>query len=135
MGKFADRIRKWGNKTEQRLDATFRSASLEALTRLVLSTPVKDGMARGNWQVSFDMPSQGLIDREDISGNLTIADGTGIINRAGSDVTLYITNSLPYIRRLEFGHSQQGANMVASVVADWENIVARAAKNAERVYS
>jgi len=134
MGRFADRVRKWGQKTEQRMDATFRGASLEALTRLILSTPVDSGLARGNWQVSFDMPSQGFIDRHDASGNLTIADGTGVINRASSDVTLYITNSLPYIRRLEFGHSKQGANMVAKLVSDWDGIVRQAASNAERAY-
>lgn len=134
MGKFADQIKRWGEKAEQRIDATFRGAALEALTRIVMATPVDKGVARGSWQVSFDAPAAGHADREDQSGNLTIADGASIIGRVGSGETIYISSALSYIKPLETGHSKQGSHMVARVVSDWDGIVRKAAKNAERAY-
>ena len=134
MGKFADAVRSFSNKAEARMSATVRSAALEALTRTVMLTPVDKGPARGNWQVSLDGPITAAIDRKDKPGDVTIDAGSAVIDGYGSGQTIFVVNNLPYIRRLETGHSQQGKHMVQSVIDDWAGIVDQALEQAKRSY-
>lgn len=81
--------------------------ALQGLTGVVRKTPVDTGRARGNWQVTEGSPASGDVDGTDRDGNGTINDGNGEIARADPFGVLYIANNLPYIERLENGHSQQ----------------------------
>ena len=134
MGSFADKVKAWGAKAEKRIDATHRGAALEILTRVVMKTPVDKGGARGSWQTTVDGPLSGAIERLDISGAAAIAAGAAIIQAVGSGQTIYVTSALPYIVRLEQGHSQQGKHMVKTTAAEWDDIVDLAARAAERAY-
>ncbi len=81
--------------------------ALQGLSGVVRKTPVDTGRARGNWQVSTGSPASGDIDNEDSNGNGTISDGNGTIVSAPPFGVVYIANNLPYIERLENGHSKQ----------------------------
>ncbi len=74
--------------------------------QLVLSTPVDKGVARSNWFFSLNVPSRAsnaeLTDPEDSRRTLP--------QKVDERSTLFITNNLPYILRLEQGHSQQAPN-------------------------
>lgn len=131
MPSFADRVKAWGAKAEKRIDIAHRAAALEVLTRVVMRTPVKDGQARGSWQVTLDGPLTGAIERLDKSGAASTAAGSVVIDAAQPGQTIYVTSALPYIRRLEQGHSKQGSHMVATTAAEWDDIVVIAAKRAE----
>lgn len=134
MPSFAERVKAWGTKAEKRIDATHRGAALEVLTRVVMKTPVKDGQARGSWQTTVDGPLSAAVTRLDISGAEAIAAGATIIQAVGSGQTIFVTSALPYIVRLEQGHSQQGKHMVKTTAAEWDEIVGLAAGAAERAY-
>lgn len=76
---------------------------------LVIATPVDEGRARGNWQMSSSGFKEGEVDNVDKSGGSTINEGTKQANRATNDKypTLYISNNVKYIERLNQGWSQQ----------------------------
>ena len=90
-----------------------RSLALRAFRNIILSTPVDEGRARGNWQLSVATPISSQVEDFDRSGGATISKGASVV-RAVFRVkypTLWITNNLPYIQRLNEGHSAQAPVM------------------------
>jgi len=80
-----------------------RGVMFQALSNIQLGTPVDSGRARSNWFLTTTSPS----DKEtnSVSGNsITLNDLPPFV----LDKTIYYTNNLPYIERLEFqGWSKQ----------------------------
>lgn len=78
---------------------------------VIMRTPVMDGRARANWLPSFADPVQTTI--EDLDG-LSFGSPPSTVKanqilssiKKGDGVT-YMTNNLPYIKRLEDGYSPQ----------------------------
>lgn len=108
-----------------------RKIGLEAYRRIVLKTPVDTGRARGNWDMTIGSPATGASDTIGPlepkpagwkSGDVT--SGLQAIQSLKPFETIYITNNLPYIRRLEEDSwSQQfTAGMVASTVQELQNL-------------
>lgn len=92
---------------------------------IVLATPFKDGIAKSNWLMSLNEPDESI--------NMTNIDKVGSysINLArkvtegypkDSLPTIYISNNLPYIQRLNEGWSQQaGTKYVEAEIAQAVN--------------
>lgn len=89
---------------------------LQMLTGCVLKTPVDEGRARGNWQVSFGSPKEGIVsvpDKPNESGDPAngTAPGQNAITKGASAFTsqkvpfgvFWIVNNLPYILVLDQG--------------------------------
>lgn len=108
----------------------FRGDTLEAVTKkkrliglkvlrgVVLKTPVDTGRARANWQLSINIPKT---DIKKTTNNTAIADGNRKLKTIKLGEDIYITNNLPYIGRLERGHSKQAPRgMVALTLAEIE---------------
>lgn len=101
------------------------SAELAAriLTNVVLGTPVGNptlwqnpagappgyagGHARLNWQVSIDAATDVELPGIDASGSTAIANGIATARTAKITNVVYIVNNVPYIGRLNDGHSTQ----------------------------
>jgi hypothetical protein len=116
-------------KLADRANRAVRMLALEALSRIVLRTPVDTGRARGNWLVGVGDPVRGY-DPEgfDPAGTDTIQTGQAILNAAAPGEVLYITNSVPYIVPLEHGHSKQApAGMVGITLAELQPVAAEVA--------
>ena len=80
------------------------------LTRLIIkASPVDTGRFRGNWQASFGSPKGGKLQRKDKSkdGANTADLADKVIANIEMGQTFYLTNNLPYARRLEYGYSKQ----------------------------
>lgn len=77
------------------------------------------GRFRGNWQVSFNSPSQGETGVIDKSGSETLTSGSAVLAQfnAANDYVIYFVNNVPYAVRLEFGHSKQAPNGMVRVTA------------------
>jgi hypothetical protein len=91
------------------VDKTIEVA-LTISTTVILATPVDTGRARGNWIANINEAYPAAVDRDDKTGGETIAANTQIIVSAENIIDLkeiHITNNLPYIQRLNEGHSQQ----------------------------
>ena len=92
-----------------------RRVALEALRRIVLMTPVDTGRARGNWQTTIDVSPETPLEEFDPSGEATILEGMSRLEALGFGSIVFLTNNLPYILRLEHGHSRQAPQGMVEV--------------------
>jgi hypothetical protein len=109
LNKFAQRIRRVGDRIATNADKMTRKAALAIDATVVLATPVDTGRARGNWQVELDNAKEGTVEPQDRSGQAAINQGKGVIAQYNGDTSkeIHITNNLPYIGKLNEGHSAQ----------------------------
>lgn len=84
-----------------------RILALDIDRRVILETPVDTGAARSNWIASVGSPNTSTVD-VDIQGALS--KGAAVISGANDYETIYISNNLPYIQRLDQGWSGQQPN-------------------------
>lgn len=102
-----------------------RKISLEALRRIILRTPVDTGLARGNWQLTINSPTDAVLTRVDASGGSAISAGISKLANIPPFTTIYIQNNLDYILNLEHGPgmSTQAPNgMVAITIEELGSI-------------
>ena len=91
-------------KTGLRMDTVIRKATYDLFSSAVRMSPVDTGRLRANWNVSYGTP--------DASESASTNTGRGA-SEAAKALTLpvggvvYLTNGLPYARRLEYGWSKQ----------------------------
>lgn len=111
-----------------------KKMAFEGLRRLVVRTPVDTGRARGNWQTTLESPAEGQVEafKRVESGDDPLTDlpplatvGQDVVTKGFQALAglqpfsvVWITNNLPYIERLEHGHSQQGKHMMKLTVQD-----------------
>lgn len=101
-----------------------RQSVVLATQSLVLKSPVDTGRFRANWVMGV-----GAVDRS--TSVATSKDGSAAIARIAEQMqtqeegtVFYITNSLPYARPLEYGHSKQAPNgMVRLTVVELPNLI------------
>lgn len=122
---FSAQIAGFGERTTRRVQEVRRGVSLKLFNSVILDTPVKTGRARGNWQVSTDKPIVGEISREDASGRAVMAEVEAEVKKSDGDAPLFLSNSLPYIQKLEEGGSKQAPEgMVRRNVVRFGRLVA-----------
>lgn len=98
------------------IDKTKRATALAVYGKLIETTPVDTSRARSNWWMDINIASTVVRDADNASSG-----GSQSLKVSQSETlladTIYITNNLPYIRRLDEGYSQQApAGMVAQSV-------------------
>lgn len=84
-----------------------RKVALEALSGVVMRTPVDTGRARGGWGVSIGSSSEGGERPADKSGASTLAQGGSVIAAQRGFQQVVLENNVVYIGRLNEGHSAQ----------------------------
>lgn len=87
-----------------------RKVALATLTTAVMATPVDTGRARANWNTAMedaDRTDRGTPGSAGQGSADAIARGSQAIGRAKLGSTIVISNSLPYIERLNDGYSKQ----------------------------
>jgi len=140
---FADDLAKLARSVDARANAVVRKIVIDVGTALVMKSPVGDadywimpapgyvgGRFRANWQYGLGHYDASTSDKIDQSGGTTINTIVGKIPAGAGGEVHYITNSLPYAKRLEEGWSKRQAphGMVAITVLEFEPIVAAAAR-------
>ena len=75
--------------------------------RIIKESPVDTGRFRGNWQASVNTPKVTQLKRKDRTGTTTIIAANNVLEKFSMGQTFYLTNNLPYARRLEYGYSKQ----------------------------
>lgn len=115
FGQFAKRIVLRARGVGEHTEKAVRRAAVAADSALVMSTPVDTGRARGNWRTSVGSPNEEELDvqgtREQPNTQATqdaLDEGVRVASgwRLGMG-SIFITNSVPYIRRLDKGWSEQ----------------------------
>lgn len=130
----ADDLRKFSDKTGARFSTLRRKLVLDLHADLVAATPVDTGHARANWQVSTGSPAEGIITDTDHAepiqpggngtppGSTSTTIAASALKHANPAETMYITNNLPYIERLNDGYSDQApSGMVEVALASAES--------------
>jgi hypothetical protein len=124
-GTFALDVSRWVAKANGNTDLVLRKITLDLTRSVVMKTPVDTGRARGAWSVSIATIPPYEVKPEDKSGGNVLSKAAGTINsevKAGQ--VIYLTNTLPYILRLEEGYSKQApAGMVGLTLREWPGIV------------
>jgi hypothetical protein len=142
-GKFALNISAFCAKAKQRSDLIVRKIALDVDRRIMERSPVGDasywkhpapkgyvgGRFRANWQLEIGSIPMGTLDAIDPSGERTLAGHLSVISQARAGVVIYLSNNLPYARRIEDGWSHQSPQgVVGLTVMEFQSIVDAAAK-------
>lgn len=127
-GSFSAAVKAWGPKALITVDKIRRASALEVFSLVIDGTPVDTGLLRGNFQTSINAPKTSRIERLDKGGDLAKAEA--LANLGSLVDVVYLTNSLPYVERIEYeGHSKQApSGMVRLAAMRWPEIVAAKAK-------
>lgn len=88
-------------------------------------TPVDTGYARSSWWVAVnELTGERTVFTVDKSGQAALAEATVTLIGVQAGDVIYILSNTVYMRRLEYGHSQQAPKgMVRVVLANGQHIV------------
>jgi len=85
-----------------------KKVAIDLLRSLFEKTPVDTGRARGNWRVGIEVGDEEVLDittRAEAAASL--AQGLLELVNAPAFANIILFNNVPYILRLEHGHSDQ----------------------------
>lgn len=96
-----------------------RDKAMDLMGRLVRGSPVKTGRFKGNWLASVSTPALAEMDTVDPGGQATIVRADAVLRDPKPFSSVYLTNNVPYAKRLEEGGSKQApAGVVKVAVAE-----------------
>lgn len=107
INRFRDRT------VPQTLVLVVKKIALTYLSAVVRATPVRTGRARANWQLTLDVPAAGVLDTVDQSA--PVRNGLGKLSLLRAFQNVWISNNLPYAKRLNEGWSKQAPAGMTSV--------------------
>jgi hypothetical protein len=99
-------------RIQQRVNQQVRAVTIGVFSSVIKMTPVDTGRAKGNWQCTIGSPANGENEQSDPEGAMRAT----VPNEAGAKV--YLTNNLPYIQKLEYGHSTQAPSGMVRISID-----------------
>lgn len=100
-GSFGARVGEFALKAGKGVEQTRRAICIKLFSSVILSTPVDTGRLRGNWQTTVGTPAPGKLDKVDPSGSDALAQMKD--NLGEGDVSVFLTNNLPYAAVAEYG--------------------------------
>ena len=112
MSDFSAEIKSFNARALEAVGVAREGIIISLFNAVILDTPVDSGRAIGNWQASAEKPKLTKVERFGESGALAE------VQQNMTEGTMYLTNNLPYIERLEYGYSQKSPDgMVRKNVA------------------
>jgi hypothetical protein len=116
--RFALQVSEYAKAAGEQADRNVRAIALDAFGRIATRSPVDTGRFRANWRLNV-----GSVDYTTTEG--VTAKAPSLPEKVAGTV-LYISNNLPYARRLEYGWSKQAPQgMVRLTVAEFDAIADR----------
>ncbi len=107
LKEFSKRIQQVGKEVEVNTNKAVKQTASLAQQVVILSTPVDTGRARGNWIANAGSPITSPSELLSKSGAESIAANYAVIQQTKLGESVYISNNLPYINRLNDGYSAQ----------------------------
>lgn len=117
LEEFSRRIKIRANLLEENTNKKVRAIALAIDQVLVTETPVDTGRARSNWIVQLGSPArspiepyapgEGLGKGETANAQAAMNQGAAVIGQRRLGQDIYISNNLPYIKKLDEGSSAQ----------------------------
>lgn len=133
--QFKSDLKKFSEKIDVRLELVVKKVAIEIHDDIVVRTPVDTGRARASWNIGLGDADLSVADenfgKKSTDGSAREANGQKALSAAKSKQSVienvqpyqdvFITNNLPYIKRLEEGSSKQApSGMVALALANAE---------------
>ena len=126
----ADQWDRMVRRTNERLLLIAQEAYTVSAAKVIERSPVDTGLFRNNWFSGLNSPSIKTTTakarkRFGEPGGARFQEFLELSTKFRIGDTLFLTNSLPYARRLEFGHSLRMAplGMVRVTAAEWPRTV------------
>lgn len=137
---FSADLRKFAVATNRTITDTLVGTVQELAVRLVMRSPVDTGRFRANWQIGDGGPDTRVdsgYDKQPLGSAPAPASFTRWQDQLEGvlpGTTIYITNSLPYARRLEYeGWSKQApGGMVRVTLTEYSQIIKTALEKAKK---
>lgn len=105
---FSQEVARFTKGTPEKVERVRRGVVLKLFGAVILDTPVLTGRLRGNWRTNVGQPQLAVTDREDPSGAAALAEvAANVGDGKGKDITVSLSNSLPYAQRIEYGYSKK----------------------------
>lgn len=126
---FGSDLKNFKREFKEVMEDDRKAITLKLFNSVIMATPVDTGRARGNWHTTTGGPSTAQSAREDkvqvgSPGGQAMAEAEQVILNSVFGDSLHLTNNLPYILPLEYGHSSQmPAGMVRQSVARIDAII------------
>ena len=113
---FDSDLQRFAKKTGIEVEKAIRKVAFDAHGMITKKTPRDTGRAQGNWNVSVGSIDRSVNEKATQPQTPKLRKGDGL-------KPIYIVNSLPYIRRLEHGHSRKQApnGMVRVTINEFKN--------------
>jgi len=125
-GKWTIPLDRLAAKSRLKLETVARKATFDLFRSAVLRSPVDTGRFRANHNVSYGTPNYTTTDSTASGRGLAEAQKALSLPVGG---VVYMTNALPYARRLEYGWSKQAPAGIYRVSAiEFSRWVQRAAR-------
>lgn len=123
--KLGPQLRKISAKSMEKAERVVKASLIELGTNVITRTPVDTGQARRNWLYAYGAADRSTTTETDRTGGERIGALTKSVSVLDIGDEFYMTNSLPYIKRLEYeGWSNQApSGMVRVSTVDWPQIV------------
>lgn len=105
-------------------EAKIKKAFMGLSTDIIMDTPVLSGRLRNNWFPSVNQGTDKTTKYTGEKGSAAISRVSAIRFKLGD--TLYLTNNLPYAKRIEFDNwsAKAPAGMVRKNIIRWEKYFA-----------
>ena len=117
---FAKVLKRAGDKA----DLVVRKSALNLLAQMVATSPVDTGRFKSNWQTGV-----GSLNADTGSTTDSVGRFDSVIGGWTAGQSIWLTNSLPYAYRLEYGWSKQApGGMVRIALADFQQSIRKAAE-------
>lgn len=104
---FAKRMRQLGVEIEEGADRQVINTANAINTTVIIATPVDTGRARANWQAGVNTAKKNKIDDTDQGGSETMDRNRSVIRSRRGGESVFLSNNLDYIGRLNAGSSAQ----------------------------
>jgi hypothetical protein len=123
LGSLEKTLQDYQKKIDKRVSEICQKVANTVLESVVLNTPVDTSQALSNWQVTFLKPSAGTRtayyvgsrgSTEAESASQTLAVGRNRIKLKSKGESLFISNQLDYILKLEYGNRFSKPGMFAA---------------------
>jgi hypothetical protein len=126
-------MKKFGELTEDKIGLVIQKVGMDLLRGVVMLTPVDTGRARANWQASIGSPITTELPWEgggkSAATQAALSQGEAAVGKVKGDAALFLSNNVPYIEALEWGHSGQAPDgMVRKTIERFPYLVEEAAK-------
>lgn len=141
---FAVDVDKWVKlKAKGNTEKVIRATFIQLATKIILRSPVDTGRFRNNWFTSIGTMSSQTTNTISKSGSAAIKRAQDVSKQAPGRI-IWLTNNLPYARKLEFGgygngpktsggFSVQAPNgMVRVTVSEFNEIVRQEARKVNK---